>query len=282
LFLSAFGDGRTAAELNRRDWDRFIKDRRTGRLRPNGTSKPRTVGDRTIERDLKWLHAVLNWATTAGDGRGGSLLDKNPVRGLPKPKETSPRRPVISDQRYRAMLSVAERMDWRFRVALVLAHETGHRISAIARLRWSDLDLQGRSVHWAKENDKLGFEHRTPLTQEALEALQRARKNTPGVGRAWVLPAPQNASQSVSRYLLGTWWKRAESLAGLEPVPGLGWHALRRKMATELKDTPLKDLAALGGWKSPHTILMCYQRADEDTMREALEARKPLTGAIAG
>jgi len=45
---------------------------------------------------------------------------------------------------------------------------------------------------------------------------------------------------------------------------------------TELKHTPLKDLCYLGGWKEPQTVLKCYQRPDESTMREALEGRKPL------
>ncbi len=44
----------------------------------------------------------------------------------------------------------------------------------------------------------------------------------------------------------------------------------------ELKHTPLKDLCYLGGWKEPQTILKCYQRPDESTMREALEGRKAL------
>ena len=56
----------------------------------------------------------------------------------------------------------------------------------------------------------------------------------------------------------------------------LGRHSLRRKFATELKHTPLKDLCYLGGWKEPQTVLKCYQRPDESTMREALEGRKPL------
>ena len=43
-----------------------------------------------------------------------------------------------------------------------------------------------------------------------------------------------------------------------------------------MKHTPLKDLCYLGGWKEPQTVLKCYQRPDESTMREALEGRKPL------
>jgi integrase len=70
------------------------------------------------------------------------------------------------------------------------------------------------------------------------------------------------------------WWLRCERLAGLPHIKQMGWHSLRRKFATELKgDTPLKDLCHLGGWKSAQTVLTCYQQADEDTMRKALERR---------
>lgn len=32
----------------------------------------------------------------------------------------------------------------------------------------------------------------------------------------------------------------------------------------------------LGGWQDPQTVLKCYQRPDETTMREALASRKAL------
>jgi len=64
-----------------------------------------------------------------------------------------------------------------------------------------------------------------------------------------------------------------ELLAGLTPEPGRGWHSLRRKFATELKPVPLVGLAALGGWKSPQTILKCYQKPDEVTLRRAITNR---------
>lgn len=44
------------------------------------------------------------------------------------------------------------------------------------------------------------------------------------------------------------WWERGERLAEITQEPGLGWHSLRRKFATELKHTPLKDLCYLGHW----------------------------------
>ncbi len=42
------------------------------------------------------------------------------------------------------------------------------------------------------------------------------------------------------------------------------------------RNTPLKDLCYLGGWKEPQTVLKCYQSPDEATMREALARRRPL------
>jgi hypothetical protein len=67
-----------------------------------------------------------------------------------------------------------------------------------------------------------------------------------------------------------------ETLAGLPREPGRGWHSLRRKFATELKHVPLKDLSYLGGWKDHQTILACYQRADAETMQQALKSRTEL------
>jgi len=68
----------------------------------------------------------------------------------------------------------------------------------------------------------------------------------------------------------------ARKRAGLAKIPRLGWHSLRRKFASELKHTPLRDVCALGGWKTAETVLTCYQRPDEVTMREALAGRRAL------
>ena len=55
MFGRFFGRGRKPATLSQRDWDRFIRARRAGRVGPSG----RPVSDRTVERDLRFLLAVL-------------------------------------------------------------------------------------------------------------------------------------------------------------------------------------------------------------------------------
>jgi integrase len=268
LFVEFFGPSRKAASVNRRDWDGFIRWRRSLGDRRKGRACG--VRNRVIEYDLKFLHTVLNWAA------GSGLLDRNPLKGCPWPKEQAPKRPVLRHEEYEALRAVARDVHPLFALALLLAHETGHRIGAIRLLKWSDVDLKRGVMRWRASTDKMGFEHESLLTPDALAGLERARAARPAIGDSWLFPAPENPDTPCSHYLLQKWWQRAECLAGLVHEPGRGFHALRRKFATELKHIPLKDLCALAGWKTPHVVLTCYQTADETTMREALASRKQL------
>ena len=270
MFLHFLGKDRDPSTLSKRDWDGFIQERRAGRVGPSGTS----VLDRTIERDLRLLLAVLNWATQSRDEQGDLLLERNPLKGLKPPMEKNPTRVVLTPHEYRSLLAVSREVDWRFRVALIIAHETGHRIGAIRQLRWSDIDLEGGVIRWRGEHEKTGYEHRTPVTAEALAALDEARRRNPGIGDAPVMPAPMDKSRGISRSLARDFWGKAEKLAELEPKRGRGWHSLRRKFASDLMDQPLKVLCQLGGWKTARTVLECYQQADEGLLRKALGHRR--------
>lgn len=100
------------------------------------------------------------------------------MKGLPVPKEENPRRPLINEAQYLALQKLAGRVDVNFELALVLAHETGHRIGAIPQLRWSDVDLKEKRILWRAENDKIGMEQSPPLSVEAVRILEQA----PAVG----------------------------------------------------------------------------------------------------
>jgi integrase len=187
---------------------------------------------------------------------------------------------MINEKQYRALLAVANDVNPLARFAIVLANETGHRIGAIRLLRWTDFQLTGDQprVRWRGENDKIGFEHITPLSPEAVQEIETARRSSPSIGATWVFPSPTDPDVPVSRNLMRDWWREMQKRAKLPPERGRGWHSLRRKFATELKHVPLKDLTYLGGWKDHQTLLICYQRADETTMTEALRNRKALQG----
>jgi integrase len=280
MFVDCFGADRSVRTLSIRDHERFISDRREGRIPAKGGGFMKPVGNRMVEQDLRLLNAIFNWATVARDDRRRALLARNPFRGFKVPKEKNPLRVVLTDDEYDALLSVAKDVDWRFYVALVLAHETGHRIGAIRQLRWCDVDLDSEAIHWPPDTSKTGYAHTTPLTEPAVRVLEFARSKRPAIGEAPVLPSPLDPARPSSRHIVRDWWKKGQRRAGLEPKRGRGWHSLRRKFASDLMHKPLRVLCDLGGWKEPQTILKCYQRPDQDQLREALaDRRRPGTAS---
>jgi hypothetical protein len=64
LFERCWGSASVVKGLDRRDWDRSIRLRRTGQLKPNQSRCRRGVRDRMIEQDLRFMNAVCNWALT--------------------------------------------------------------------------------------------------------------------------------------------------------------------------------------------------------------------------
>ena len=220
MFLKCFGRNRRPPTLSQRDWDRFIRERRSGKVGPSG--KP--VPDRTIERDLRFMLAVLNWAAKPRNEDGRLLLESNPLRGLKVPAEKNPTRVVLTGPEYEALLKVSPEMDWRFRVALFIAHETGHRLGAIRQLRWSTSICKPESSGGVRiREDRLRAPH-TPDRRgdrcfgRGAEAEPRNRRHS-RVARA---QGPREEHEPVP----GTRLMEASppTLAGLEPKRGRGWH----------------------------------------------------------
>jgi integrase len=267
MMLNIIGSARRLSTISHRDAARFVAERRRqGDQRP-GKTFGQPLRARMIDYDMELLQAALNWAVTAG------WIDRNPLKGFRVEREENTQRPIIAAPQYEALLSTSSQISPLFRLALIVTHETGHRIGAVRLLCWSDIDVEAQEVRWRAENDKRKFEHVTPLSATALEALREARRTRASIGDGWVFPSPADPAKPISRHLVRDWWQRGEALAELPPEPRRGWHSLRRKFATEMKHAPLKDLCALGGWKDHQTILKCYQRADPITMKAALATR---------
>ena len=169
----------------------------------------------------------------------------------------------------------------RVELFLVLANESGHRGAPVRRLRWSDIDLDKRLVRWRAASDKGRWAHVTPLTDEATASLTAERARTLAIGDAWIFPHGNDPSRPLTVHAARSMWKRLATRAGLPTGERYGWHALRRRFATELKAEPLKDVCELGGWRNATTPLQSYQKRDEATQRAALARRKKLgTGGL--
>ena len=77
MFLDFLGRERRPETLSRRDWDRFIRERRAGRVGPSGEP----VGNQTIGGDLTFLMAVLNWAARSKDEPRPPAPRQEPAQG---------------------------------------------------------------------------------------------------------------------------------------------------------------------------------------------------------
>ena len=157
---------------------------------------------------------------------------------------------------------------------LTLARDTGHRISAIRQLRWSDVYLDKKVVTWRAENDKTELQHTTALTDGLVTLLGRARRKRLSIADGWILVDARDESMPMSRQQARAMWDRLAKTAGIPTGQRFGWHAMRRKFATDLKAMPLRDLAHAGGWKSTATILEAYQQPDLELQRRMLGERE--------
>lgn len=272
--------------LTLNEWTRFIELRCAGAIDSWGLEvadvdrQPVRIG--TAGADCTFLRAVLNWSCRWQDDAGRYLLREDPSRGYSIPTEKNPRRPVVDQDRYERVLAAAHSMQMRVKGAekpvsepsylsalLILAHGTGRRISPILKLQYEDLRLHEGphgSICWPADTDKRGKEWLVPINREVREVIDRILTERPGIGKAWLFPAPQNTTKHVSKDVASTWLLKAEKISRVPKQNGSLWHAYRRSWATLRKFMPDVDVAAAGGWSDVATLKQCYQHADVETM----------------
>lgn len=255
-FEAVFGADRDVSTLCAEDVRRYT------RLRMSGE---RPVRARTVESDVAALKAALNWAV------GAHLIERNPLDRVALPREKNPRRPIATPERYAATLQKAGEVSPSIGPMLVLAHETGRRLSAIRKLKGSDVRDDGTALHFRADTDKMGYESTVPLSPDAQKAVREALHGR--IGDVWLFPSPTDPAKPLSRHLARKWLMEAEKLAGLEPLDGSLWHAYRRKFASDMAAVSDRVTAALGGWKSPRTLDI-YARPGREMMAEALQQRR--------
>lgn len=289
MMTGFFGASRRAETLSRRDWDDFIEARARGGLRVAGRITG-PVRHRQIEYDVKFMIAVLNWATGAKDEHGRPFLVTNPWAGSTRrsqgwrmPVEKNPARPSMTNDLRAGLLRHSPH--WQFTLALTLERETLRRNSAIRQLRWADIDLVERLITWREDADKAGRSGVTPLSDGALRALRSVPR---GIGESWVFPAPRNPSEPTARHTFQGWLKKAKrALIDAAPevdrsrlrkrLERLGFHSEKRAGVRNehFRRLPPKVQEALAS-TNYETLRKVYDEVPMDTLRDAVRS---LSGA---
>ena len=280
------GDDTDPHTISLAAWERFIDLRLSGAIdgrgRPVPTEDRRTVRTRSINQDLQWLGWMINWAVKWQTSPGKYLMRENPIRGYKVPTEKNPRRPVATEDRYQATRAKTDQVmmevRWHGKLKTVrshlseildIIHGTGRRLSAVLQLQYGDLQLPDGPhgvIRWPADTDKTGRETVVPIGPDVRAAIDRVLRERPGIGQAYLFPAPGDPTKPMTRHLAAKWLQEAERLAGLEKLDGSLWHSYRRKWATERKHLPDADVAAAGGWENTNTLRLIYQQADQETM----------------
>ncbi|HEV2130908.1 MAG TPA: tyrosine-type recombinase/integrase, partial [Longimicrobiaceae bacterium] len=258
-----FGADALPQSLGRERYNAFLRDRKAGRV--PGVRNPGPVGDQTVLADVVFLHSVFNWATVERPD-GTVLLQRNPWRGFPRPRPKNPRRPVMTEELHNLLIEHSP--DWRHALAMELCRETCRRLGAVRQLRWSDIDLDARTVRWRGEHDKVRKEAVTPLSDRAVRALRAAPR---GIGEAPVFPALRNPTRPVRRELMTEWMLKAKKTAGIE-IRQLGYHSEKRAAVRDpaFRQLPAALQEALSG--TTHAMLRrVYDLVDLEAMREAVQ-----------
>lgn len=271
MFIRVFGATRDPASLDVRDWENYIRRRRTGQLAPAGKGKP--VRNRIIEQDLRLLRAVLNWATKCRDASGRFLLARNPLDGLKAPKERNPVRAVLSAEQFKALRAAATEHSTFAERFVMLAWYTGRRSSSIRQLRWSDIDVEAGTIRWRAETDKVGKEACRAMHPELGAFLKREQKRDRVIGDAWLFPSPRRTrrGQPLTRDGVCKLWQQLAAKAYIPKGQRIGWHSFRRAFANALRDVPLRELMDLCGWETERMAVEVYQQANLEAQRKALE-----------
>jgi integrase len=271
------GAGFELARFHSASWSRFHRERAAGLLDGRGhvTTTRKPVGPNTIRKELKFLRTLCTFATEYRLADGRYLLAGDPTRGMEIPVEDDPKRPLFDENRYARLLATASA---RLLPLLVLAHDTGRRISAIVALRWDDwcptAGLYG-VLTWRAAHDKLGKTWNVPVTQAVGDALTRLEHRGP-----YLFPTLADPARSITRTVATNWLRRAERRAQLVHLPGGGWHAFRRAWATGRKHLSLKDVAYAGGWSETSTLVSIYQQPDVESLAQVVEGGREKIRAV--
>ena len=120
-------------------------------------------GPIVVNRARATLSKFYRWAI------GEGICDHNPVAGTNKRPENEPRERSLSDAEAARVWLAARDTNYGRIVRLILL--TGCRRDEIGGLKWSEIDMDARTITLPRERTKNGKEHVVPIADAALDII---------------------------------------------------------------------------------------------------------------
>lgn len=235
-------------DVHAQDITKWLADLRAQGLAPATVDKVRVTFNRSFELAARW-------------GLPGS--DRNPVRGVPRPRFSNAReRFITADEAARLLDACSASKNTQLRNIVELLLLTGARVSELLHTEWRNVDLERRA--WFIPTSKTGKSRYVPLSQAAVDvigALPRFKDC------GYLLPNPRTRRPFTD---LKHPWTTAREAAGL---PDLRIHDLRHSAASFMVNAGV-DLFAVGKvlGHASYQSTQRYSHLANDTLLKAVEA----------
>ena len=212
----------------------------------------------TVNREWNLLSHIFSTARAEWE-----LIEANPMAGVKRPKENSPRDRLIPDSEIEQICLAAgfdetttTTVQEEVCVAFLFAIETAMRAGEICQMVWGNVDTEKRTVFLPPEITKNGKKRSVALSARAVELLS-------------FLPSTNRATcfRSNSKQLDATFRK----LKSKTPIVNLHFHDTRHEAITRLsKKLPVLALARNVGHTNINQ-LMTYYNEDAQDLAKLLE-----------
>ena len=200
--------------------------------------------------------------------RKKKLIVENPTEFIDRPK----RGMRITQQTYLTQEQVAlmrERLiksdNLQLRLYAMLSLSTMARVTAIASIRWDQIDLDGKVIKGVLEKEgKIVDLFFSDEVKYLLVQLKKQRESTSRNDYGWLFFSGRNREKPINAGTLNEWCKKIGALIG---VPTLHPHDFRHSGATLLKNAgmSLEDVSVLLSHESTDVTKKYYIK--EDTAR---------------
>jgi len=174
-------------------------------------------------RTLAAVRKLFNWCV------GRDVITVSPATLIDPPAKEDGRKRALSDRELHVIWNAADADGWPFGPIVKLMILTGQRENEIARMRWSEVDLDGKLWTLPENRTKNDEPHSVPLSDVVVSILKTLPeiKSKDGFVFAGRHAKPPSAfSHAKSRI------DEAVTIANAESIPAWVFHDLRRTMVS--------------------------------------------------
>lgn len=167
--LKPYFQNMTLAHINNQSVRDYTQHRQSEKVIIGKNKGSKTVSPSTVRRELDTLSAVMGYAR-----REGWIKE---VPHIEKPKASRPRERWLTFEETAQLLANAK-ANKRLLAFIEIALNTGQRPSSILELKWFQVDLDSRLIHFNPEDREQTKKHRPTvyINDSLLPSLQALRK----------------------------------------------------------------------------------------------------------